>query len=380
MNRPAHLVPDRGDARIAEIAGRLDRLLRNQVPDERFVRSLRSTVQEWSQAIWSTAESLGASIPPPAEFERGLKLSQRPVFVCGLARSGTTLLRDLLDGHPELVAIPNESGFYINMQRALFDLRSDRQCSYVGRRWIEKLAARPPFWLLGSSDEAPYVAFARDYAGWWQVPERCKDARISSWPLAAFALAFAQRLGAGTLPHAARMWVEKTPGNERFVSRMWHDFPAAKVIQIVRRPEAVLASLKRMTPRQLGRRRTTAHVIREMAPGYRIAAASIDRLPKDRYCLIRYEDLTADPDAVMLRIARFLGIEPLPSLLLPTAAGRPAANNSSFGTSRPALDDILDPVDRALLALATGRHAAKLGYGRNQPSSAAGHAIVGSRA
>jgi hypothetical protein len=175
------------------------------------------------------------------------------------------------------------------------------------------------------------------------------------------------------------MWVEKTPGNERFLSRIWQDFPAAKVIQIVRRPEAVLASIKRMTPRRLGRRRTLAHVLREMAPAYRIAAGSDDRGLEGRYCLIRYEDLTADPQGVMFRIAEFLGIEPLSSLLLPTVGGRPAVNNTSFGTSRPDLTEVLDPVDRAVLDLAVGRHAAKLGYARNEPLSAVAYAAVGSR-
>jgi hypothetical protein len=30
-------------------------------------------------------------------------LAQRPLFICGLPRSGTTLLQGLLDGHPQLV-------------------------------------------------------------------------------------------------------------------------------------------------------------------------------------------------------------------------------------------------------------------------------------
>ena len=378
MKRPAQLAPDPDGASIVEIASRLDRLLHNQVPNERFVRSLGSTLQEWSQAIWTAAEYLGASIPTSSELERGLRLAQRPVFVIGLARSGTTLLRDLLDGHPQLVAIPNESGFYTGLERALFGLRPDRHCSYLGRRWLEKLAAQAPFLLLGPS-ASPYLAFARDFAGWWQIPERHSEVRIPSWPLAAFALAYAQRLGDGRVPPSAQLWVEKTPGHELCKPRIWQDFPAAKVIQIVRRPEAVFASVKRMAPHRLSRRRTVSHILRQMAPAYRIAADSRDRLAQDRYCLIKYEDLTADPATVMVRIARFLEIEPLPSLLLPTVAGRPAANNSSFGTTRPDLDEVLDPVDRALLALAVGRSAAKLGYAPDEPSSAR-HAIVGGHA
>ena len=376
MRRPAQV---NGDcAGIVEIEHRLNHLLRHQIQDQHFVRSLRSTLREWSQTVWAAAECRGMSTPRSPDLEHGLRLAQRPVFVCGAARSGTSLLRDLLDGHPELIVIPNESGFYPGMERALSGLRSERHCAYLGCRWLERLVDAPPFWPLGSSTIAgsPYIAFAREFAGWSQAPRQHPNARITSWPLAAFALAYAQRLSAGRIPRGVRMWVEKTPGNERFLSRIWQDFPQAKVIQIVRRPEAVLASMKRMPGTRWSHRRTLAHVVGKMAPSYRIAAKG-DHLPDGRYCLVRYEDLTADPGSVMPRIAEFLGIAPHRSLLQPTTAGRPGFNNTSFGSWRsdPYLE--LSPIERALLNLATARNGAKLGYARAERSQGAGHAIVG---
>lgn len=370
------------DADIAEREHRLNLLLHNQSPDEHFVRLLRSTLQEWSQAIWTAAERTGASVPDPVELERGLHLAQRPVFVCGPARSGTTLLRDMLDGHPELVVIPSESAFYTGLEPMLARLRPDRHRAYLTRRWLERLADPPPFWLLGPPGVGalPYIDLARDLAGWWRVPERHRVARIQSWPLAAWALAYGQWLGTGRLPREARRWVEKTPGAERCLGRIWQDFPAAKIIQIVRRPADVLASIKRLSPRRWNRRRTMAHVLGQMAPSFRVAAASADRLPEDRYCLVRYEELTASPERAMARIAGFLGIAPAQSLLQPTVAGRPAFNNTSFPTSRPASREVLDPIDRALLAMAVGRPAAKLGYAWAETLSSASHPLVGSRA
>jgi hypothetical protein len=289
------------------------------------------------------------------------------------------MLRDLLDGHPELVVIPNESGFYTWMEPALMRLSPDRHLAFLACRWLERLVDPPPFWLLGRSrrDRSRYIAFARDFAGWWQVPERHRTARISSWPLAAFALAYAQRVSAGHLPAGKRMWVEKTPGSERCLARIWQDFPDAKVIQIVRRPEAVLASIKAVAAYQWTRRKTATHILRNMAVSYKVAASNLRRAHEDRYFLVRYEDLTANPDAAMHRIAEFLGIEPLPSMLEPTTAGRPAFNNTSFRASRPDPRRALDLADRALLKLAVGRHAAKLGYGPSEVSRADLHSIVG---
>lgn len=364
MRPSAHSAGEPAEAGLIEMERLIDRLLRDRVWGDPFSASLQLALNEWSRAVWAVAELQGASIPDLAELDPSIRLARRAVFVCGAARSGTSLLRDLLDGHPELVVIPNESAFYAGLERRLMNLAPHRHRAFLGCRWLERLADAPPFWLLGSTapDGSPYVDFARSFAGWWRIVEQRPEARMAAWPLASFALAYAQWLGGGRLLPSARMWVEKSPGNERSLTRIWRDFPAAKVIQIVRRPEAVLASIKRMTAPRWSRRRTLAHIIGEMAPSYWIAAGAERRLPPDRYCLVRYEDLTANPDAAMLRIARFLGIEPRPSLLRPTVTGRPASNNSSFGTGRPDPRDVLDPVDRALLAVAIARPAAKLGY------------------
>src|SRR5689334_673610 len=109
------------------------------------------------------------------------------------------------------------------MERASLSLAQDRQRPFLTRRWLERLVDPPPFWLLGppGSGGLPYVTFARDLAAWWQLSERHEEARSHSWPLAAFALAYAQQLGGGRLPSTARLWVEKTPGAERSIARIW---------------------------------------------------------------------------------------------------------------------------------------------------------------
>jgi hypothetical protein len=293
-----------------------------------------------------------------------MTLAARPVFVCGVARSGTTLLRDLLDGHPQLVVIPTESSYYLDMEPALFRLSPERHGAFLGTEWLERLIYPPPHWLLGPPREtrSPYVEFARDFGAWWQIPSQRSEARTASWPLAALALAYAQQLGRGKIPRRAQMWVEKTLTSERFLERIWRDFPHAKVLHIVRRPVSVLASLKAMQGDEWAYRKAAKMCFHYMAPSYRIAAAGSNRLPPDRYRLVRYEELAAKPEEVMSGIAEFLGIDPSPALHSPTVAGRPALNNSSFGGSRPEPDRYLDSVERALLALSVGRSARKLGY------------------
>jgi hypothetical protein len=351
--------------RIMELEHELDAHLRDRAKGPRGFTVVREAAHEWSKAVWSEGLAQGPAVLAPAEIERGLSLAQRPVFICGVARSGTTLLRDLLDSHSRLAVLPTESLFYTDMETRMFGLPPERHCAFLGCEWLERLVYPPPHWLLGAPrrGNSPYVRFARDFAAWCQVPAEPSGAMAPSWPLAAFALAYAQRLGDGRIPPGAEMWVEKTLTNELFLERIWRDFPAAKVIHIVRRPEAVLASLKAIQGRTWSYRSATKMCLGFMARSYRIAANSGAQLPDDRYHLVRYEDLAASPAQVMSDIAAFLGIEPHPTMERLSVAGLPAINNTSFGEVRPDLAQALDAVERALLAVSVARSAAKLGYG-----------------
>jgi hypothetical protein len=344
---------------IVGLEHRLQALLGAPVERGRLSPRLRATAREWSRAVWAAAEAEGPATLTPTLVERGVEIAQRPVFICGVARSGTTLLRDLLDGHPQLAVIPTESLFHSDLERALFAQPPDRHREYLITEWLERLVFPPPHWLLGRStrDRSPYVELARNFAAWWQLAMQRREVRTPSWPLAAFALALAQHRGEGNLPRGMLMWADKTLTSERYLHRLWGDFPHAKVLHIVRRPEAVLASLKAMQGPGWSYRSAARMTLGYMRPTYRIAART--QLP-DRYRLVRYEDLVADPEREMSAIAGFLGIEPLPVLAEPTVAGLAAVNNSSFGSGRRSIS--LDPVEMTLLFLAVRRPAAKLGY------------------
>ena len=151
----------------------------------------------------------------------------------------------------------------------------------------------------------------------------------SLWPLVAVALAWAGRAGGG-IPEGVGRWVEKTPTNERYLDRLWAEFPQARVIHVVRRPDAALASHKALMGARWRPGREVAAIYRNMARSLRIALEQSLRAPSDRYLLVRYEDLIGQPAEGSRRLAEFLGIEPLPGLLRPTVATIPVRANSSF--------------------------------------------------
>ena len=355
--------PDRDSLRaIVELEEALAADLRRRPEVDGAILDWLDGGRQWSAAVWNTAERQGAAALTASAVERGLALAQRPVFVCGAHRSGTTLVRDLLDGHTALAVLPAEGTFYTSLEKRLAALPGQEQAAEMGQVWLRRLANpnnQEPFWLLGRStgEGSPYVDFAREMLAWWAVLQSRANGERSLWPLTAVALAYAATRRNGGTP---QMWVEKTPTNERFLARLWREYPAAKVIHVVRDPQAALASHKALLGGFSPPSRGTAAIFRNLARSYRIAAEQSRLASPKRYLLIRYEDLVADTGQAARRIAAFLGIEPLPSLMQPSVAGMPATRNTSFPTGIS--EGILTPIDRACLKLVLGRNAARLGY------------------
>lgn len=68
-------------------------------------------LQSYASEVVRQARRLGAIPPTEQESTRALAWLDHPVFVCGHHRTGTTLLRNLLDGHPDVVVLPSEGTY-----------------------------------------------------------------------------------------------------------------------------------------------------------------------------------------------------------------------------------------------------------------------------
>lgn len=355
----------------------LDRLLAHPRVRPADCRALPAAAARWSAAVWAAAEAVGPVALGPAEVSRGLDVASRPIFVCGAHRSGTTLLRDLLDGHPALAVLPSEGTYLTSSRRILRRRAPGRRLELLGCEWLRRLANpihQAPYWALGRSSEehSPYVYFARCLMAWWPIARRHVGATASCWPLVAIALAYAQCTGGLSEAACVRHWAEKSPTNERFLTRLLAEFPRARIVQVIRHPLGVLAS-RAQEARNAGQVSwPLRRIVRDLERSYRIAAARPHRFADDRYLLVRYEDLLGSPGRCVERLAAFLDIELLPVLLEPTVAGLPAASNSSFredaiaGRIEPApahpRTEALDPATRAGLGAVLGSAAAQLGY------------------
>ncbi|MGV3505029.1 MAG: sulfotransferase family protein [Adhaeribacter sp.] len=317
---------------FAELA-RLERRYHALLPVQRLRESpgkdLLEAAKAWSEEVWKISGILGPLSLPNAQLNKGLQLAQRPVFICGVHRSGTTLVRDLLDAHPALAVLPAEGNFLTNLAKPLQRMPPEKGECFLATEWLRRLANpinQAPYWLLGRSTLAgsAYVDYARAFRYWYPALEKRFQPQTSFWPHLAVVLAYAtcyQQAGAGL---AAKYWVDKTPTNERYLPKIWQDFPDAHIIHIVRAPVDVFRSRKQMEPSL-----NLQKCLQDLELSYQVALKQ-SRLNPGKYLLIHYEDLCKNPQETVAGITDFLQIDLLPCLYTPTVGGKPGQVNSSF--------------------------------------------------
>ena len=276
----------------------------------------------------------------------------------GMPKSGTTLLLALLDGHPELQVFPEELRFYGTAKG------HDDGAARLLEGGALRLLARGAAEGLGGTRNYGHVdgaGLAADIAalGARGLRDRALlEGIMASWR---------DRSGSGV--GTPRIWVEKSPGNEYFLPVITGWFGrASAIVHMVRDPRDVFVSLSRARE-SVGTPLDPETFATQWGFSAEIARDAARRYPG--FQVVRYEDLAAEPRAVMIGLARGLGIAWDDRLLVPTRAGVPWRGNSmhdrtfagvgadSVGLHREGLDDAARRVIEGRLACAMRRH----GYG-----------------
>jgi hypothetical protein len=206
-----------------------------------------------------------------------------PLLVLGVRRSGTTLLRVMLDRHPRL-AVPDESYFVPQL--------ADRHLRHV--------------------DPDAFVDDLRriNTVAEWDVPldkvrARLRPAMPVGEAIATVYLVYAEERGKSR-------WGDKTPmymQNLRLLERL---FPDARYVHLIRDGRDAALSFLEM-PRGLVTE-TWMHprTPPDFAAQWRTEVAAARRLGRrvgPRYLEVRYEELVADVEPVLRRISEFAGLE-----------------------------------------------------------------------
>ena len=197
-------------------------------------------------------------------------------FVVGVTRSGTTLLRLMLDAHPEM-AIPPETHFVLDVVRAFKEgpVTSERFVEIVTshRRW-------PDFGLE--------AAALRERVSVLEPLEPGEALR-------AFYRLYAERAG-------KPRWGDKTPGYLRRMRAIERVLPEARFVHLIRDGRDVAVSI---TGLHFG-----PETVRDAAERWarRIRRARRQGAKVRHYTEVRYEDLVQDPEEVLRRICDWLDL------------------------------------------------------------------------
>jgi len=204
-------------------------------------------------------------------------------FVCGVTRSGTTLLRLMLDSHPQM-AIPGETHWLPKlikaMERAkqspddLADLIVDH------KRWGD-------FHLDGDELRRRFRALE---------PITAADA------IRAFYLLYAEREG-------KTRYGDKTPGYIKEMTRIQRVLPEARFVHIIRDGRDVSLSHLRMN--------WGPETYEESARLWRNRIRRAQRMARnvEHYAEVRFEDLVDDTEAALRRVCEFIDLDFDPVML-----------------------------------------------------------------
>ena len=126
--------------------------------------------------------------------------------------------------------------------------------------------------------------------------------------------------------------MEKTPGHEHEADRILAAYPRARFVHVVRDPRSVAAAIVRLD-RATDRSTDVLDVGLTVRRSFE-AAERNRRSLGERYLVLRYEELVAEPEATMRRVAGLAGLDWVDSLLTPTVGGEAATSNSAWSARR----------------------------------------------
>jgi hypothetical protein len=248
-----------------------------------------------------------------------------PIFVCGHPKAGTSLITALLDGHPNILAYPEETLFFRRFLPAIQGKTYEQKIDLAKKLLIQMFE-----WNQKNPPEHQKNFLDRDYShiSFKEVSRLLVDYLPSQNPepydfLNASVLAFGQ--ATNLLDQNKHHWLEKTPYNELYTDKIFNWWPEAKCIHIIRDPRDNFASYHRKHPDW-----TAKIFISNWVRSSRAGLKNLEKFGGEKYYLLRFEDLLTNPEEKTKEIAQFLRITWDRSLMKPTRVGDGWQGNSMF--------------------------------------------------
>lgn len=266
-----------------------------------------------------------ASAEGPAGGAPG-RLQVDHVFIVGLSRSGTTLMRYILNRHPEIAICP-ENHFMGHL--APFEGVRHKLRRFGDLHRDENVHRAVAFLYDGGLDRSSRLRSPSRLWTWLtrRVPREEFTERLLRSDRSERAV-FSAAMDAYADRQGKRIRGEKTPAHLRYVATLMEWYPSGRVVHMMRDPRAIFSSevrRRRSDPggqpyrllRHLGPL-LTAFVLIETTLTWAEGARRWRRYRRsfaDRYRLVRFEQLVRHPADEVEAICHFLGVEYHPELL-----------------------------------------------------------------
>ncbi|MFL6291648.1 MAG: condensation domain-containing protein, partial [Thermoanaerobaculia bacterium] len=239
--------------------------------------------------------SLIPTLPPlPAPVEK----NPPAVFVLSPPRSGSTLLRVMLGGNPDLFAPPE-------LELLSFDTLAERRDAFPGRNsfWLEGVTRAVMEVRHCGAEEATALLEELEREG---TTTRGLYRRLQEW------------IG-------GRLLVDKTPSyalDLGVLRRAEETFESARYVHLLRHPYGMIRSFEEAKLEQVFFRHPHSYERRELAELIWLVSQQnildfLAGVPAERQRRVRFEDLLSAPEPVLREICEFLGVDYHPDMALP---------------------------------------------------------------
>jgi Sulfotransferase family len=286
------------------------------------------------------------------------------IFVGGLPRSGTSLMRDILGSHPDVAMFLGE----LPLWRELASAHAGRNLARAADRdaLIRDLVTHPRMQQAQMALDGDELAAA-----------------LAREPAVSLGTVFAHALRHYARREGKARWGVKDPRNEFHADQILAEFPAARIVHMLRDPRDVIASQRAMWGSRAQHIVSTTHDWRRSAA----LARRHQAVHRGAYAVVRYEDLVLDPARVVRELCGTLDLDYRPAML--DLAAKPRGSEGEGDDSRragPGSAIWASRVARHLRDLAPGearyvewrarREMDDWGYARATPAARGGRARI----
>lgn len=264
-------------------------------------------------------------------------MNEAPVFILGCTKSGTSLTRNLFDGHSSLFVVPTESHFFqftgswVNYYfrssqpaNLSFDEMKGKLC-----KWIDYINKRTndvaDGFTIGKWNQEKFkeLIFSKPVENLREL----SDLYIESMYVSLY-----------NKPYPNLRFIEKSVENAEFALEWLQLYPDAKFIHILRNPYSNLVAIRKYKGSSKFPFLNRAFL--SMYNSYYFLYKNLKLLSKDQYKVILYEDLISRPAEVMREVADFVNIDFNETLLMPTLFGESWSGNSTSKVSFSGVSNI----------------------------------------